>query len=130
MHPVASDHANKKFKEQLALVGLKWRQDAGIGSEIFGNQTLAQLLCAWREMQFARAAIRTIGAPVYETHRLQLIDDLAGIDRNDPDRFRQSALIDPGYSIDASERRPLERRQVFAHEGFGHHNGANLLKVP
>jgi len=42
VHPVAPYHANKKIKEQLALVGLKWCKDAGIGGMIFGNQTLAQ----------------------------------------------------------------------------------------
>jgi hypothetical protein len=130
VHPIAPYHANKEIKEQLALVRLKWCKDTRIGREIFGNQTLAQFPSMRREMQFARATIRTVGAPVYETHGLQLIDNLTGIDRNDPDGFGQSALVDPRYSIYAGKRRPLERCQVLAHEGFGHHHGANLLEVP
>jgi hypothetical protein len=85
VRPIAPYHANEKIEEQLALVGLKWCNDAGVGGKIFGNQTLAQFLSTRREIQLACSAIRTIGAPVYETHRLQLIDNLTGIDGNDSD---------------------------------------------
>jgi hypothetical protein len=87
VRPIALYHANEKIEEQLALVGLKWCKDAGIGGEILRNQTLAQSLSTRREIQLARSAIRAIGAPVYETHRLQLIDNLTGIDGNDSDGF-------------------------------------------
>ena len=130
MHPIAPYHANKEIKEQLPLVGLKRCKDASIGGEILGNQTLAQFLSTRREMQLARSAIGAIGASVYETHGLQLIDNLTGIDRNDSNGFGQSALVDPWRSIYAGERRPLERRQVFADQGFGHHRRADLLEVP
>jgi hypothetical protein len=130
VHPVAPYHANKKIKEQLALVGLEWRKDAGIGGEIFGNQTLAQFPSTRREMQFARSAIRAIGASVHKTHRLQLINNLTGIDGNDSHRVGQSALVDPRNPINAGERGPLERRQVFADERFGDHRRADLLEVP
>ena len=110
-------------------MGLEWCKDSSIGGEIFGNQTLAQFLSTQREMQLTRSAIRAIGASVYKTHRLQLIDNLTGIDGNDSDRFGQSALVDPRRSIYAGERRPLERRQVFADERFGHHRRADLLEV-
>ena len=111
-------------------MGLERCKDSGIGGEIFGNQTLAQFLSTRRKMQLARSAIRAIGASVYKTHRLQLIDNLTGIDGNDSDGFGQSALVDPRSSIYAGERRPLERCQVFADEGFGHHRRADLLEVP
>jgi len=87
VRPIAPYHANEKIEEQLALMGLKRCKNAGIGGEIFGNQTLAQFLSTRREMQLARSAIRAIGAPVYETHRLQLIDNLTGINGNDSDGF-------------------------------------------
>ena len=87
MRPIAPYHAHKEIKEQLPLVGLKWCEDPGIGGVILGNQTLAQFLSTRREMQLARSAIRAIGAPVYETHRLQLIDNLTGINGNDSDGF-------------------------------------------
>ena len=130
MHPVAPYHANKKIKEQLALVGLKWCKDAGIGGMIFGDQTLAQFLSTRREMQLACSAIRAIDASVHKTHRLQLINNLTGIDGNDSDGFGQSALVDPRNSIDTGERGPLERRQIFADQRFGHHRRADLLEVP
>jgi hypothetical protein len=130
VRPIAPYHANKEIKEQLPLVTLEWRKDAGIGGEIPGNQTFAQLLSTWREMQLARSTIRAIGPSVNETHGLQLLDDLTGIDGNDSDGFGQPALVDPRYAIDAGERRPLERRQVFADQGVGHHRRADLLEVP
>jgi len=85
VHPIAPYHANKKIKEQLSLVGLKWCKDARICGEIFGNQTLAQFLSTRRKMQLARSAISAIGASVHKTHRLQLTDNLTCIDRNDSD---------------------------------------------
>jgi len=87
VHPVATYHANKKIKEQLALVRLKWCQDARIGREISRNQTLAQFLSTRREMQLACSAIRAIDASFHKTHRLQLIDNLTGINGNDSDGF-------------------------------------------
>ena len=130
MHPIVPYHTNKQIKEQLALVRLKWCQDARIGREISRNQTLAQFLSTRRETQLARSAIRTVGASVYKTHRLQLIDNLTSIDGNDSDGLGQSALVDPGRPIYAGERGPLERCQVFADQRFGHHCCADLLEVP
>jgi len=130
VHPIAPYHTNKEIEEQLALVRLKWCKDARIGRVIFRNQTLARFLSTRREMQLARSAIRAIGASVYKTHRLQLIDNLTSIDGNDSDGFGQSALIDPRSSIYAGERGPLERRQVFADQRVGHHRRADLLEVP
>jgi hypothetical protein len=130
VHPIALDHANKLIKEQLPLLRLERCKDAGIGGEILWNQTLAQFLSTRRETQLARPAIRAVGAPVYETHGLQLIDHLTSVDSNDSDGFGQSTLVDPRRSIYAGERRPLEWRQVFADQGFGDHRCANLLEVP
>ena len=81
-------------------------------------------------MQLACSAIRAIDASVHKTHRLQLINNLTGIDGNDSDGFGQSALVDPRNSIDTGERGPLERRQIFADQRCGHHRRADLLEVP
>jgi hypothetical protein len=130
VRPIAPYHANKKIKEQGALLGLKRCKDAGIGGEIFWNQTFTQFLSTRREMQLTRSAIRAIGASVYKTHFLQLFDNLTGIYGNDSNRFGKSTLVDPRDSIYAGERGPLERRQVFADKRFGDHRRADLLEVP
>jgi hypothetical protein len=126
---ISLDHPNQQIDKDLAFLRREWLENTGVGSPIAGEQATAQLYSGCGQMELSRTPIPAIHAPLDQPHRLQLVDYLAGVNRNDAKGLSETTLVYTRYIVDAGHHHKLQLREPVLGKRIADDRRANLLKA-